>query len=239
MELVLDRKLADRRVYPALDISQSGTRKEERLLPPEVLQRVTHAAADARRYGPGAGDGIARQEARAAREQRGVPPAHRGSLTLNDSPPAPPQLQRPQRPRRGRELAERQVQTQRPGLEYHRLQRVVLAGGVQGRVQVGDAERVPPRAPPVAGRGAGRRCCTRSGSRPAATAPGRSGSYTCDTPLSARRSWTRRGVTSSTATRCRSATTRLNRVARFMRWSTSRASVTVEHVSRMRRKHMA
>src|SRR5487761_2718603 len=41
MELVLDRRLADRRVYPAIDISQSGTRKEERLLTPEVLQRVT------------------------------------------------------------------------------------------------------------------------------------------------------------------------------------------------------
>ena len=41
MELVLDRRLADRRVYPAIDISQSGTRKEERLLRPEVLQRVT------------------------------------------------------------------------------------------------------------------------------------------------------------------------------------------------------
>lgn len=41
MELVLDRKLADRRVYPAMDISQSGTRKEERLLPPETLRRVT------------------------------------------------------------------------------------------------------------------------------------------------------------------------------------------------------
>jgi transcription termination factor Rho len=41
MELVLDRKLADRRIFPAMDISQSGTRKEERLLDPEVLKRVT------------------------------------------------------------------------------------------------------------------------------------------------------------------------------------------------------
>jgi transcription termination factor Rho len=41
MELVLDRRLADRRIWPAIDISQSGTRKEERLLSPEVLQRVT------------------------------------------------------------------------------------------------------------------------------------------------------------------------------------------------------
>jgi transcription termination factor Rho len=41
MELVLDRKLADRRIFPALDISQSGTRKEERLMDPEVLRRVT------------------------------------------------------------------------------------------------------------------------------------------------------------------------------------------------------
>jgi transcription termination factor Rho len=41
MELVLDRKLADRRIFPAIDISQSGTRKEERILPPEVLKQVT------------------------------------------------------------------------------------------------------------------------------------------------------------------------------------------------------
>jgi transcription termination factor Rho len=41
MELVLDRRLADRRIYPALDIAQSGTRKEERLLAPDLLRRVT------------------------------------------------------------------------------------------------------------------------------------------------------------------------------------------------------
>lgn len=41
MELVLDRKLADRRVWPAIDISQSGTRREELLLKPETLDAVT------------------------------------------------------------------------------------------------------------------------------------------------------------------------------------------------------
>jgi len=41
MELVLDRKLADRRVWPAIDITQSGTRREELLLDPETLHAVT------------------------------------------------------------------------------------------------------------------------------------------------------------------------------------------------------
>lgn len=41
MELVLDRKLADRRVWPSIDISQSGTRREELLLAPENLHAVT------------------------------------------------------------------------------------------------------------------------------------------------------------------------------------------------------
>ncbi len=41
MELVLDRKLSDRRVFPAIDISQSGTRREELLLSPDVLHAVT------------------------------------------------------------------------------------------------------------------------------------------------------------------------------------------------------
>jgi transcription termination factor Rho len=41
MEVVLDRRLADRRVWPAIDIQLSGTRKEERLLDPTTLARVT------------------------------------------------------------------------------------------------------------------------------------------------------------------------------------------------------
>ena len=40
MELHLDRKLADRRVYPAIDISLSGTRKEELLLDKEELKLI-------------------------------------------------------------------------------------------------------------------------------------------------------------------------------------------------------
>ncbi len=40
MEVVLDRKLADKRVYPAIDINKSGTRKEELLLESTVLHRV-------------------------------------------------------------------------------------------------------------------------------------------------------------------------------------------------------
>jgi transcription termination factor Rho len=40
MEIILDRKLADRRIFPAIDFNRSGTRKEELLLPPEELNRI-------------------------------------------------------------------------------------------------------------------------------------------------------------------------------------------------------
>ncbi|MBN1533980.1 MAG: transcription termination factor Rho, partial [Spirochaetes bacterium] len=39
-EIVLDRKLSDRRIYPAIDINKSGTRKEELLLDEEELNRL-------------------------------------------------------------------------------------------------------------------------------------------------------------------------------------------------------
>ena len=41
MELVLDRNLSDRRIWPAIDINQSGTRREELLHHPDVLHAVT------------------------------------------------------------------------------------------------------------------------------------------------------------------------------------------------------
>ena len=41
MELVLSREIAERRIYPAIDINRSGTRKEELLFTPEEFNRVT------------------------------------------------------------------------------------------------------------------------------------------------------------------------------------------------------
>lgn len=40
MELVLDRELADRRIFPAINVNRSGTRKEDLLLSPKDLQRI-------------------------------------------------------------------------------------------------------------------------------------------------------------------------------------------------------
>ena len=40
MEIHLDRRLSDKRLFPAIDIKKSGTRKEELLLDEETLNRV-------------------------------------------------------------------------------------------------------------------------------------------------------------------------------------------------------
>ncbi|MCS7280000.1 MAG: transcription termination factor Rho, partial [Thermodesulfobacteriaceae bacterium] len=40
MEINLERKLADRRIFPAIDINRSGTRREELLINPEELQLI-------------------------------------------------------------------------------------------------------------------------------------------------------------------------------------------------------
>lgn len=42
MELHLDRRLSERRIFPAIDIRRSGTRREEDLLPREVLEKTWH-----------------------------------------------------------------------------------------------------------------------------------------------------------------------------------------------------
>ena len=40
LEIVLDRRLVDKRIYPAIDINRSGTRREEMLLDPEEYRRI-------------------------------------------------------------------------------------------------------------------------------------------------------------------------------------------------------
>ncbi len=40
MELILDRRLADRRIFPAIDLNRSGTRREELLLPEDALKKI-------------------------------------------------------------------------------------------------------------------------------------------------------------------------------------------------------
>ena len=39
-EIVLDRKVSDKRVFPAIDIARSGTRKEDLLVPTETLKKT-------------------------------------------------------------------------------------------------------------------------------------------------------------------------------------------------------
>ncbi len=40
MELVLDRKLSDRRIFPAIDVNRSGTRREDKIMEPDELSRM-------------------------------------------------------------------------------------------------------------------------------------------------------------------------------------------------------
>jgi transcription termination factor Rho len=39
-EIILDRKVSDKRTFPAMDITRSGTRKEELLVPPDILKKM-------------------------------------------------------------------------------------------------------------------------------------------------------------------------------------------------------
>ena len=40
MEIHLDRRMAEKRIYPAINVNRSGTRREELLLKPDILQKV-------------------------------------------------------------------------------------------------------------------------------------------------------------------------------------------------------
>ena len=72
MELVLDRKIADRRIFPAIDINKSGTRKEELLFTHGGAQSRLPAAQLPRRHAGSRGDRVPAQADVALEEQQGV-----------------------------------------------------------------------------------------------------------------------------------------------------------------------
>jgi transcription termination factor Rho len=73
MEINLDRRLVDKRVFPTIDINRSGTRKDELLLPPDELNRIwvlrkgAEPALDGRSHGTAAGPPLENED------QRGIP----------------------------------------------------------------------------------------------------------------------------------------------------------------------
>ena len=75
LELKLDRKLADKRIFPAVDVDASGTRKEEILLGSDELADHLEAAPGAARARPAAGDRAAAGQDEADEVQRRVPAA--------------------------------------------------------------------------------------------------------------------------------------------------------------------
>ena len=76
-ELKLDRKIADKRVFPAVDVDQSSTRKEELLLSPDELLGHDQAAPGAALARAAAGDRPAARPAQEDPDQPRVPDADR------------------------------------------------------------------------------------------------------------------------------------------------------------------
>jgi hypothetical protein len=73
MELVLNRQLAERRIFPAIDIELSGTRKEELLLGAGGHQAPLHAAPRARAHERARRDAAAHRSPHEDRQQQEVP----------------------------------------------------------------------------------------------------------------------------------------------------------------------
>ena len=77
MELRLDRQLAEKRLFPAINVDASGTRKEELLMPPEELALVDPAAPGAPRPGRRRRARAPGGQAAGDEVQRAVPEGHR------------------------------------------------------------------------------------------------------------------------------------------------------------------
>ena len=77
MELRLDRRLAERRIYPAIDVEQSSTRHEELLFDRHQLQQVWKLRRVLNALEDGQGPRAADRQAPHHQEQRRVPPRDR------------------------------------------------------------------------------------------------------------------------------------------------------------------
>ncbi len=82
MELVLSRKLAERRIFPAIDIERSSTRREELLLEPEVLSKVwtVRRMIDAIGGGPEATEAVLIRMVRTQNNREFLDTLHKESL---------------------------------------------------------------------------------------------------------------------------------------------------------------
>ena len=71
-EIVLDRKVADKRIFPSLDVGKSGTRKEELLVEQNVAHQDVGAAPDPDADGHGRCDAVPARQDEGRQVQRGL-----------------------------------------------------------------------------------------------------------------------------------------------------------------------
>ena len=69
-EIILDRKVADKRIFPAIDITRSGTRKEELLVPADIAQEDVCAAPHPQSDGHGRRDRVPARQAAPDQDER-------------------------------------------------------------------------------------------------------------------------------------------------------------------------
>ena len=86
MEIRLDRKLADKRIFPAIDIEMTGTRKEELLMDAGRGGHGVEAPRRAARAGAGGRHRAAHQQGARDQDQRRVPDRHPEELALEGAP---------------------------------------------------------------------------------------------------------------------------------------------------------
>jgi transcription termination factor Rho len=73
MEVHLDRRLMDKRIFPTINIEQTGTRKEELLLEKDELQKVWLLRKALSQLNPVEAHGALARQAQADEEQQGLP----------------------------------------------------------------------------------------------------------------------------------------------------------------------